>query len=95
MDHNTYIPRLAKIIEIKEEVGGARPIKTFRIQLLNKNDFAFRCGQCAMLSVFGRGESIFAISSSPLMKDYLQFNILKMGRVTSSLHEMQVGDIIG
>ena len=95
MDHNTYIPRLAKIIEIKEEVGGARPIKTFRTQFLNMNDFSFRCGQCAMLSVFGRGESIFAISSSPLMKDYLQFNILKMGRVTSSLHDMQVGDIIG
>jgi len=95
MDHNTYIPRLAKIIEIKEEVGGARPIKTFRTQFLSTNNFSFNCGQCAMLSVFGRGESIFAISSSPLMKDYLQFNILKMGRVTSSLHDMQVGDIIG
>ena len=95
MDHNTYIPRLAKIIEIKEEVGGARPIKTFRTQFLNMNDFSFRSGQCAMLSVFGRGESMISISSSPLLKDYLQFSILKMGRVTSSLHEMQVGDIIG
>ncbi len=95
MDHNTYIPRLAKIIEIKEEVGGARPIKTFRTQFLNTNDFSFSSGQCAMLSVFGRGESMISISSSPLMKDYLQFSILKMGRVTSSLHEMQVGDIIG
>jgi sulfhydrogenase subunit gamma (sulfur reductase) len=95
MDHNTYIPKLAKIIEIKEEVGGARPIKTFRTQFLNMNDFSFRSGQCAMLSVFGRGESMISISSSPLMKDYLQFSILKMGRVTSSLHEMQVGDVIG
>ncbi len=95
MDHNAYVPKLAKIIEIKEEVGGARPIKTFRAQFQNKNDFSFSCGQCAMLSVFGKGESIFAISSSPLIKDYLQFNILKMGRVTSSLHEMQVGDTIG
>jgi len=95
MDHNTYIPRLAKIIEIKEEVGGTRPIKTFRTQFLNMNDFSFRCGQCAMLSVFGRGESMISISSSPLLKEYLQFSILKMGRVTSSLHEMQVGDVIG
>ncbi len=95
MDHNTYIPRLAKIIEIKEEVGGIRPIKTFRTQFLSTNNFSFNSGQCAMLSVFGRGESMISISSSPLLKDYLQFSILKMGRVTSSLHEMQVGDIIG
>lgn len=95
MDNNAYIPRLTKIIEIKEEVGGARPIKTFRTQFLNKNGFSFSCGQCAMLSVFGKGESMISISSSPFAKDYLQFSILKMGRVTSSLHEMQVGDIIG
>ncbi|MFB0566713.1 MAG: FAD/NAD(P)-binding protein [Candidatus Aminicenantaceae bacterium] len=95
MDHNTYIPRLAKIIETKEEVGGLRPIKTFRIKFLKDNDFSFHCGQCAMLSVFGKGESMISISSSPLIKDYLQFSILKMGRVTSALHEMQNGDIIG
>lgn len=95
MNHNTYIPRLAEIIQIKEEVSGARPIKTFRTQFLNDNDFSFRCGQCAMLSVFGRGESMISISSSPLVKDCLQFSILKMGRVTSALHEMERGDIIG
>lgn len=95
MDHNTYIPRLAKIVQIKEEVSGARPVKTFRTQFLQENNFSFRCGQCAMLSVFGRGESMISISSSPLVKDYLQFSVLKMGRVTSALHEKQVGNLIG
>ena len=95
MKDNTYIPKLAKIIQIKEEVGGVRPIKTFRTQFIQDNDFSFRCGQCAMLSVFGRGESMISISSAPLIKDYLQFSILKMGRVTSSLHDMQEGDVIG
>lgn len=95
MDHNAYIPKLAKITEIKEEVSGARPIKTFRTQFFNSNEFSHRCGQCAMLSVFGKGEAMISISSSPLVKDYLQFSILKMGRVTSSLHEMQVDDLIG
>lgn len=95
MNHNAYIPRLAKIIQIKAEVSGARPIKTFRTQFLNKNDFSFRCGQAAMLSVFGKGESMISISSSPHIKDYLQFSILKMGRVTFALHEMESGDIIG
>ena len=95
MEHNTYLPRLAKIIHIKQEVDGARPIKTFHTQFLNNNNFSFRCGQCAMLSVFGRGESMISISSSPLIEDYLQFSILKMGRVTSALHEMEEGNIIG
>ena len=95
MDHNVYVPQLAKIIQIKEEVSGARPIKTFRTQFLNGHNFSFRCGQCAMLSVFGKGESMISISSSPLVKDYLQFSVLKMGRVTTALHEKTEGDIIG
>lgn len=95
MEHNTYIPRLAKIIHIKEEVSGARAVKTFHTQFLQENGFSYRCGQCAMLSVFGKGESMISISSSPLVKDYLQFSVLKMGRVTTALHEKQVGDIIG
>lgn len=95
MDHNVYIPKLAKIIEIKEEVGGSRPIKSFRTYFINKNDFSHRCGQSAMISVLGKGESMISISSSPLVKDYLQFSILKMGRVTTALHEMQVGNVIG
>lgn len=95
MNLNPYIPKLAKIIKIKEEVSGSRPIKTFRTQFLNKNEFTFRCGQCAMLSVFGKGESMISISSSPLNQNYLQFSILKMGRVTSALHEMKEGNIIG
>ncbi len=95
MDHNIYIPKLAKIVQIKEEVGGARPIKTFRTNFLTNNDFVFRCGQCAMLSVFGKGEAMISISSPPFVKDYLQFSILKMGRVTSALHEMEVSDLIG
>jgi NAD(P)H-flavin reductase len=94
-NENAYLPKLAKIISIKEEVSGARPIKTFRAQLLTDTNISHRCGQCAMVSVFGKGESMFAISSSPLVKDYLQFSIMKMGRVTSSLHSMKEDDIIG
>jgi len=95
MGHNVYLPKLARIIEIKEEVGGPRPIKTFRTVFVDGDGFSFRCGQCAMLSVFGRGESMISISSSPLVKDYLQFSVLKTGRVTSALHDMEVGQTLG
>ena len=95
MENNVYIPKLAKIVEIKEEVGGARAIKTLRTVFTNGTRFEYRSGQCAMLSIFGTGEAMISISSSPLIKDYLQFSILKMGRVTTALHELEVGDIIG
>ena len=92
---NEYIPKLAKIISIREEVEGHRAIKTFRTKFINNEDFAFECGQCAMLSVFGKGECMISISSSPLINEYLQFSVLKMGRVTTALHEMETGDVIG
>jgi NAD(P)H-flavin reductase len=94
MAENVYIPKLAKIIEIKEEVEGARAIKTFRTQFV-EDGFTHNCGQCAMLSIFGKGECMISISSSPLEKDYLQFSILKSGRVTSSIHALQEGDLLG
>jgi len=95
MSDNAYIPKLSRIIEIKEESGGGRPIKTFRTKFVDENGFTHKCGQCAMLSVFGKGESMISISSTPLVKDYLQFSILQTGRVTSALHTMQEGDVIG
>jgi NAD(P)H-flavin reductase len=95
MSPNAYLPKLARIVSIREEVGGVRPIKTFRMQFVGDNGFSHQCGQCAMLSVFGTGESMISISSSPLQKDYLQFSILKTGRVTTELHELKEGDVIG
>lgn len=95
MSENAYLPKLARIIETRQEVEGARAIKTFKTQFIQDNGFTHECGQCAMLSIFGKGESMISISSSPLEADYLQFSILRMGRVTSALHEMQAGDTIG
>jgi sulfhydrogenase subunit gamma (sulfur reductase) len=95
MSDNAYLPKLARIISITEEVSGVRPIKTFRTQFVNGDGFTHQCGQCAMLSIFGKGESMISISSSPLVSDYLQFSILKTGRVTTAIHELREGDVIG
>jgi sulfhydrogenase subunit gamma (sulfur reductase) len=94
-DHNIYLPRLARIAHVKLEVPGERAIKTFRLAPLEGEWFTHRCGQCAMLSVFGRGESLISIASSPLIGDYKQFSIMRAGRVTSAVHELEVGDVIG
>ncbi|UCG28848.1 MAG: FAD/NAD(P)-binding protein [Bacteroidales bacterium] len=92
---NEYIPKPARIISVKEEVDGQRAIKTFRTQFLEPDGFSYRCGQCAMLSVFGKGESMISISSAPHITDYLQFSVLKTGRVTTALHDLEKDDVIG
>jgi sulfhydrogenase subunit gamma (sulfur reductase) len=48
-----------------------------------------------MVSHFGYGECFFAISSSPTKKDYIEVSIMKLGKVTSALHECEPGDELG
>ncbi len=95
MSGNPYLPSLARIVEIKEEVPGARAIKTFRVAFENGDGFEHDCGQCAMISVFGKGESMISIASAPTIKDYKQFSIMRVGRVTTALHDMRPGDVVG
>jgi len=38
---------------------------------------------------------MISISSSPLTKEHLQFSILKTGRVTCAIHDMDIGEVIG
>ena len=95
MMENAYLPRIGRIAGIEEETGGARGIKTFKVEFADGDGFEHACGQCAMLSIFGKGESMISIASSPLVKDYKQFSIMKMGRVTTAFHDARVGDLVG
>ena len=98
MNKNPYQPWLATIDDIREEVGGQRAIKTFKLVFQDKdiqNNFTYLPGQCAMVSLLGKGECFFAISSSPTQKGYIEVSIMKLGKVTSALHECEPGDVLG
>lgn len=98
MNENPYQPWLATIDSIKEEAGGQRAIKTFRLNFKDdkiKKNFSFLPGQCAMISLLGQGECMFAISSSPTKKEYIEVSVMRHGKVTKSLHETEPGDILG
>jgi NAD(P)H-flavin reductase len=90
-----YLPKLARIVGIQDETAGERAIRTLRVDFPDGDGFDHECGQCAMLSVVGKGESMISIASAPLHKDYKQFSIMRMGRVTTVFHDMKVGDLIG
>ncbi|MBW2171828.1 MAG: FAD/NAD(P)-binding protein [Deltaproteobacteria bacterium] len=95
--NNPYLPYPVRIEEITIETGD-RNIKTFRVTFLNPEDeerFQYRPGQFAELSVAGKGECPIGIASSPTEPGFLLFTVNKAGVVTTALHNMSEGDILG
>ena len=73
-------------------------IKTFCLSTVNKEDeanFSYIPGQFAELSVFGKGEAPFGMASSPTKLDCLEFTVSKAGVLTTALHNLEVGEIVG
>jgi len=73
-------------------------IHTFTLAFLkeeDEKDFTYRPGQFAEVSVFGKGESPFGMASSPTEPGILKFSVARVGVVTSALHEMPEGSILG
>lgn len=92
---NPFLPTLATVQEVKEETPN---IKTLRVSIDDpevREVFTFKPGQVAQLSVFGVGEATFVINSPPSERDYLQFTVMKVGEVTTKLHELRAGDKVG
>ena len=57
--------------------------------------FKYTPGQFAELSVAGQGEIPIGIASSPTEKGFIKFTVNKVGKVSSYIHNMQAGDIMG
>ena len=94
---NPYVPMPVEVIKIITEVD-TKDIKTFRLAFVNKEDeerFKYIPGQFAELSVYGKGESPVGIASSPTQKGYIEFSVQKAGVVTTALHEMEEGTLMG
>jgi NAD(P)H-flavin reductase len=92
---NIYLPKLMVIKEIIEEAPG---IKTFRLEFQDeglRERFDFKSGQFGLFSVFGQGEAPFCIANPPTRKGYIECSVKRVGKVTSALHELNVGDTIG
>jgi len=93
--HNAMMPHLAKLVTVTDM---APEIKLLRLELLNGGSEEFRDyqpGQFAFVSAFGVGEAPFGIASTPRRGSTLEFAVQRLGRVTTELHEMGDGDIVG
>jgi NAD(P)H-flavin reductase len=94
---NPYQPYTVRIDEVIDAVED-KSLKTFRFVFENPEDeekFSYHAGQFAELSVTGQGEIPIGIASSPTEKGFIMFTVFKVGKVTSHLHNMKAGDIMG
>jgi NAD(P)H-flavin reductase len=95
--NNPYVPIPVRVDKIITEVE-TKDIKSFRFAFVNPEDeqrFAYIPGQFGELSIYGKGESPIGIASSPTQKGYVEFTVQKAGVVTSALHEMEEGELMG
>lgn len=94
---NPYLPYPVRIDDI-EIATEDKSLKTFKFVFLNEADekkFAYQAGQFAELSIPGIGEIPIGIASSPVEKGFVKFTVFRAGVVTSYLHNMKAGDIMG
>jgi len=95
--HNPYLPYPVRISDIITETED-RNLKTFEYVFINPEDeekFDYQPGQFAELSIAGKGEIPIGIASSPVEKGFLKFTVNKVGLVSTHLHNMKVGDVMG
>ncbi len=90
MRNNPFLPKRAKIAQLKDETPN---IRTFVI--IPEEEFSFSAGQFAALTVPGVGEAFFTPSSSPFVKEKLEFTIMRVGRVTNVLFSLKEGAVVG
>ncbi len=91
---NPYYPKKARIERTYFE-SQDRSLKTFDIKPVECDVPAFIPGQFCEISLLGYGESPFGIATSPTEKEFLRFTVNKTGFVTSKLHELPDGSIVG
>jgi sulfhydrogenase subunit gamma (sulfur reductase) len=95
--NNPYLPYPVRVESIITETED-RNLKTIKLVFLNPEDerkFEYTPGQFAELSVAGQGEIPIGIASSPTEKGFIKFTVNKVGKVSSYIHNMQAGDIMG
>jgi sulfhydrogenase subunit gamma (sulfur reductase) len=95
--NNPYLPYPVRIDSVVTETED-RNLKTFKFVFLSPEDekkFNYMPGQFAELSVAGLGEIPIGIATSPTERGFIKFTVNKVGKVTSHLHNMRAGEIMG
>ncbi len=89
------IPRIARVEEVRQETPDIRSFKLVFEDPGLQESFNFLPGQFCLISVFGSGESVFCIASPPMWKDFFEVTVKEVGKVTTDIHDLEVGSRVG
>jgi NAD(P)H-flavin reductase len=92
---NPYLPCPARITSITDLTKSE---KLFELRIIDQHTrecFSHTAGQFIELSIFGVGEAPISISSAPSKQGFIELCVRDSGSVTSALHRMRCGDIVG
>ncbi len=92
---NIYMPHAMRIDGIVEETADTRTLRLVFEDDGLRAGFDFKAGQFGEYSVFGAGESTFCIASSPTRRGAIECSFKRVGKVTTALADLGVGDTIG
>jgi NAD(P)H-flavin reductase len=88
---NPMRPLLGTVVGIRDL---ADEIKLFQIEL-DGVSLDYEPGQFAFVSAFGVGEAPFGLASTTTRTSALEFAISRVGTVTSALHNLEPGAVVG
>lgn len=94
-NENIYLPRPALIDRVLVENS---QIKTFALVFQDdeyNRSFVYRPGQFMMLSVPHCGEAPISFSSTPTRPGIIHLSLRKAGQLTTAMHELGPGAIVG
>lgn len=91
-DREIYQPKPAHVIEVE---ALTKLEKRFRLQWPDGRPLGHAPGQFVQVSIFGVGECPISICSSPTRSDAFELTVRRVGAVTSAIHRIEAGDIIG
>ncbi len=86
-----YVPQTATLVG-KERLTALETF--FEIQLDSNEPLGHRPGQFVMVSIPGLGEAPISVSSRPV-GDTFELVVRRIGRLTTAMHQMEVGDKLG
>jgi len=100
---NPYQPNLVRIHDFSDETADVR---TLRLQFVDDSDAGaftgWEPGQFGQFTVFGAGESVFALANAPWRPNgdrdsapTIECTFRMVGKVTSALRAMSKGQVIG
>ena len=91
-----YSPFPMRVVSKRAEAPG---VNTLKLEFVKQEDHEFfkanyKTGMFGLYGIFGEGESTFCVASPETRKDYIECTFRQSGRVTSTLANVDAGDIV-